>query len=209
MSCSRAAVAALAAVVALGASGVGGCRCQPADSAADSAAGARRAAGASKASRAKQTKRAIPLRPPPREPGPPREEKPGGVAAARREAESLVSALLEGGISRREVTAMADIRGYRLYRKRYFRRARAWFEIAVRTDPSFELSRYNAARAAALTGDLAGARRHLRALRALGTPLSRHRMELAKVDPDLAALRAWLGGGRGAEPAAGHRRGSR
>lgn len=128
------------------------------------------------------------LEPPPREPGPPLAETEEQIAAAEKEARDLVRALLEGGISPREVTSMADIRGYRLFRRRLFGQARAWFEAAVRTDPRFEPVLFNAARAAAAHGDLAAARAHLERLRRLDTPLARSRLRLAATDPDLAKL---------------------
>lgn len=83
---------------------------------------------------------------------------------------------------------MADIRGYRLFKRRYFRQARIWFEAAVRSDPTFEPALFNAARAAAAAGDLAAARRHLRRLQRLNTPLARSRLRLAPSDRDLKAL---------------------
>ena len=131
-----------------------------------------------------------PTRPLPREPGPPRAETPQQIERAREESRKLVAQLLASGIQRREVTAIADIRGYRFYKRRYFARARVWFEAAARTDPSYELSLYNAARAAALLGDLPAAKAHLEKLRKLGTPLAKRRLKLAKKDPDFKALRA-------------------
>lgn len=128
------------------------------------------------------------LRPPPREPGPPREESEEQVRRAEREARKLVEALIQGGVERREVCSMADIRGHRLFRRRYFRQARVWFEAAVRTDPTFEPALLNAARATAAAGDRAAAVRHLKALEKLGTPLARSRLRLAAEDPDLAGL---------------------
>jgi tetratricopeptide (TPR) repeat protein len=125
---------------------------------------------------------------PPREPGPPRAESDEQVERARREAEALVVSLRAGGVAPREVTSTADIRGFRLFRRRYFRQARVWFEAAVRSDPTFEPALYNAARAAAAAGDLRAAREHLRRLAALKTPLARGKLRQARDDSDLAEL---------------------
>jgi Tfp pilus assembly protein PilF len=84
---------------------------------------------------------------------------------------------------------MADIRGYRLFRRRYFAQARVWFEEAIALDPSFEPALFHAARAAALLGDVAGARRHLDRLRGLGTPMSRRQLEISTRHEDFARLR--------------------
>jgi hypothetical protein len=127
--------------------------------------------------------------PPPREEGPPRPELPEHVAAAVREADTLVSALIKGGIPSREAASVADMRGYRLYRRRLFAQARAWFLAATRADPSFELSLYNTARCSALLGDRALAEAHLARLRRLDTPLARTRLQLSEGDPDLSLLR--------------------
>ncbi len=102
----------------------------------------------------------------------------------------MIESLIAGGIAKREVTSIADIRGYRLYRRRYFGRAHIWFSAAVRTDPTYELSLYNAARTAALLGKVDTAQGLLQRLRRLDTPLARHRLQLAASDPDLAAWRA-------------------
>jgi len=128
------------------------------------------------------------LLPPPREPGPPRPETPAQVARARKEATALVQAMAQGGITGREVTSMADIRGYRLFRRREFRQALAWFEVAVHSDATFEPAMFNAARAAAALGQVQTAHRYLQLLRGLGTPLARTRLALARTDPDLAPL---------------------
>ena len=127
--------------------------------------------------------------PPPREPGPPRPESAAQIEAAVKEARGLAQSLVEGGVPRREVASVADVRGYRLYRRRAFGQARAWFRAAVEVDPRFELSLYNGARCSALLGDLSGARALLDRLRALDTPLARARLELSRTDPDLQALR--------------------
>jgi Flp pilus assembly protein TadD len=110
------------------------------------------------------------------------------MAAASEEARKLVQALVSGGVSVREAASVADMRGYRLYRRRAFGQARAWFRAAVSVDPDFELSLYNGARCAALLGDLGEARALLGRLRRLGTPVARARLELARTDPDLRAL---------------------
>jgi len=127
--------------------------------------------------------------PPPREPGPPRPESAPQIAAASAEAAQLIGELVKGGISGREAASVADMRGYRLYRQRYFGRARAWFRAAIQADPTLELSLYNGARCAALLGDVDDARALLSRLRRLGTPLSRARLRSSLTDPDLAALR--------------------
>jgi len=128
------------------------------------------------------------LLPPAREPGPARAESEEQVARAGKEATAMVAALRQGGITGREVTSMADIRGYRLFKRRYFRQARAWFEAAVKSDPTFEPALYNAARSAAAMGDRARAAEHLRRLSRLETPLARSRLQMAARDPDLASL---------------------
>ena len=84
---------------------------------------------------------------------------------------------------------MADIRGYRLFRKRYFGQARVWSEEAIALDPSFEPALFHAARAAALLGDVAGSRRQLDRLRVLGTPMSRRQLEISARHVDFTALR--------------------
>lgn len=128
------------------------------------------------------------LAPPARQPGPPRAESDARVVRALEEAAALVQAMGQGGVSRREAASMADIRGYRLFKRRLFGQARAWFETAVRADPTFEPAIFNAARAAAAAGDASAARDHLRRLRRLGTPLARSRLGLARQDPDLRGL---------------------
>lgn len=134
------------------------------------------------------TNRPSSFEPTPREPGPPRDETKEQLARAAQEAAKLSADLVKSGIPPREVASMADIRGYRLFRKRYFGMARRWFMTAARTDPSFEPAHYNAARAAALLGDTAAARRHLERLRELGTPMSRRKLQLARRHPDFAPL---------------------
>ena len=128
------------------------------------------------------------LRPPPREPGPARVEPPATVEAAGVEARRLTRALRSGGVDPREVAAVADMRGYRLYRKRYFRQAQVWFEIAASVDPSFEPALLNAARCAVLLKQPSRAQELLRSLGRLNTPLSRSRLGRAKQDPDFAPL---------------------
>lgn len=126
---------------------------------------------------------------PPREVGPARPETEAQVARERREARELTQALRHA-VSARQLTSMADIRGYRLYRERRYRRAQVWFETAVQLDPSYELSQYSAARVAALLDDLDRAREHLAQLRRQDTPLARRALLAAERDPDLAALRS-------------------
>jgi len=122
----------------------------------------------------------------PREEGPPREEAAGEVRAARTEAAQLTRSLLAGGISRREVASIADMRGYRHFKRRRFAQARAWFLQALAADTTFELSAYNAARCAALLGNLAEARALLGRLRTRDTLLARSLLRRAAQDPDLA-----------------------
>ena len=129
------------------------------------------------------------LEPPRRQPGPARPEADHKVEATRREARKLVAGLLAAGIPHREVASVADTHGYKYFHWRYFRRARIWFEHAVRADPSYELSLYNAARCAAAQDDRRAALKHLLTLIKLDTPLSRSRMEMAIKDPDLRMLR--------------------
>jgi hypothetical protein len=139
---------------------------------------------------ARQRASADPLgAPPPRQEGPPLAETAKELEAARREAAQLAAALLKGGVPAREVASVADMRGYRLYRRRAFGQARAWFDAAIRVDGRFELSLYNAARCAALLGKDAEARALLASLRGLDTPLARSRLRLADQDPDLVTLR--------------------
>lgn len=128
------------------------------------------------------------LRPPPREPGPAREEPPARVEAAAKEARGLTRALKAGGVDAREVAAVADMRGYRLYRKRYFRQAQVWFEAAATADPSFEPALLNAARCAILLERPDRARAFVSTLQRLNTPLAKSRLSLAKEDPDFAPL---------------------
>ena len=138
------------------------------------------------------------LKPPPRKPGPARPEAPENVEAAREESSSLVKGLLKAGIPPREVASVADTRGYKYFRWRYFKRARVWFEHAARVDPTYEMSLYNAARCAAALGDHKAAIAHLQTLEKLQTPLSRSRMVLANEDPDISAMKERLeAGGRG------------
>lgn len=80
----------------------------------------------------------IPLMPAARDPGPAQPERADELAAADQAARAFTRKLLAGGLNRREVTALADIRGYRLYKRRFFGRAHAWFSAAVQTDPRFE-----------------------------------------------------------------------
>ena len=132
------------------------------------------------------------LRPPPRPPRAPRPETPDKKLAARREAQKQVKDLLKTGISPREVASVADTRGYQFFHWRYFQRAQLWFEQAVRVDPTYELSLYNAARCAAALGDHKAAIKHLTTLEGLDTPLSRSRLVLAREDPDLSAMKKRL-----------------
>ena len=127
------------------------------------------------------------LLPEQREPGPKRPESAAEIAAEDKRAKDFTGKLL-GSVNRREVTAMADIRGYRLYKRRYFARAHSWFRAAVAADPRFELALYNAARTATLLGKREEALGYLRRLASLGTPLARARLKLARKDPDLQAL---------------------
>lgn len=124
---------------------------------------------------------------PAREEGPPRPEEQRAVQAAGAEAEALARSLLAGGISPREVASIADMRGYRHYRKRRYAQAYAWFIMATKTDGTFELSLFNAARSAALLGRGPEALALLHRLRALKTPLGRSLARRADRDPDFAA----------------------
>ncbi len=110
------------------------------------------------------------------------------MAATQAEAQRLTRALLAGGVAAREVTSVADIRGYRLFRRRYHRQAQVWFETAVGVDPTFEPALYNAALTAALLADRPRALRHLERLRRLGTPLGRRRLTRAARSPHLRAI---------------------
>lgn len=130
---------------------------------------------------------AAPVLLPPREEGPPRPEEQQSIQAAGAEAEALARSLLAGGISRREVASIADMRGYRLFRKRRYAQAHAWFIRATQVDGTFELSLFNAARCAALLDRGPEAHALLHRLRALKTPLSRSLARRADRDPDLAA----------------------
>jgi hypothetical protein len=135
------------------------------------------------------------LRPQPREPGPPRDESDADLKRTEREVSGFIGKLLKSDFSRRELTAMADIRGYRHYRNRRFKQAYIWFFHASFVDPKFELSHYNAARCAALIGRCDWVFEHLARLRSLGTPLSRARLALANCDPELFGKRGpkrWL-----------------
>jgi hypothetical protein len=125
----------------------------------------------------------------PREPGPPRSESAEQLTQAQQQAQRWTGDLLKGGLARREVASMADIRGYRFFRRRSFGRALRWFTIAVATDPTYEPALFNAARAAALLGETATAREHLSRLRGLGTPLSRRQLDAAARHKDFARLR--------------------
>lgn len=134
-----------------------------------------------------------------RELGPRRPERPEEIAAERRRAR-VFTKTLGRSLNRREVTALADIRGYRLYKHRYFGRAHEWFLAAVDTDPRFELSLYNAARTAALLGHVAEAQAFLTRLQKLATPLARQRLILARTDPDLAGVHLSAVHGSGSFP---------
>ena len=129
------------------------------------------------------------LRPPPRQPGPARRETPAQLKRVQAEAERFVSSLLAAQYSRREITSMADIRGYQLYLNRYVASADLWFREAIRADPSFELSLFNGARTAALLGQRERAAQLIESLRKLDTPLARARLALAEQDPDFGQLR--------------------
>lgn len=128
------------------------------------------------------------LDPPPREEGPPRPESPEQLAAAAREARALVQSLRAGGVPGREAASVADIRGYRLYRRRFYGQALAWFEAALAAEPAHELALLNAARAAHLLGQDDLARRHLTSLSRIGTELARSRLRRAAEDSDLRGL---------------------
>ena len=132
------------------------------------------------------------LKPPPRQPGPHRPETPDKILATSLEAQKLVKDLLRAGIPPREVASVADTRGYQFFHWRYFNRARLWFEQAVRVDPTYELSLYNAARCTAALGDHKASIAHLATLEKLDTPLSRSRLVLGAEDPDLLAMQQKL-----------------
>jgi len=101
------------------------------------------------------------------------------VVRSKDEAQRLTRSLLDSGIAAREVTAVADIRGHRLFRRQHYRRALAWFEIGANVDPSYEPCIYNAARTAAKLGDRDLAQRYLERLRKLNTPMSKRRLKRA------------------------------
>lgn len=128
------------------------------------------------------------LDPPPREEGPPRVESREQLERTRREAAELVASLRAGGVPAREVASVADIRGYRLFRRRSYGQALAWFDAALSAEPGHELALLNAARAARLLGDDERARRHLLALEQLGTSLARALLRRAARDRDLAGF---------------------
>jgi|GEM_PF-4914062 hypothetical protein len=127
--------------------------------------------------------------PPAREPGPARPETAQMLEKTRKEVGQWLASFRESGLAPREISSLADIRGYRLYRRRYFRQAQVWFDAAVNADSTFEVPLYNAARAAGLNGDRRRARELLRKLAALNTPLAKRRMAFAVTDPDLGWLR--------------------
>ncbi len=130
------------------------------------------------------------LAPTPREPGPPKIELESQIIKTRSEVTQWLAALEQNNFPAREIASMADIRGYRLYRKRFFKQAHIWFEAAAKVDPSYELALFNAARTAVLLGDVLAARKHLFRLKKLDTPLSRSRLKLIDSDPDFAKLRS-------------------
>lgn len=127
--------------------------------------------------------------PPPREPGPARPESAQAIERTRKEVDQWTRSFRQSGLGSREISSLADIRGYRLYRRRNFRRAQLWFDAAVAADPSFEVPLYNAARVAALNGDRGRAVKLLAKLAALNTPLAKRRLQLAAKDPDLQGFR--------------------
>ena len=159
-----------------------GCDCR-----AEERSGPRRSADSTKAS--DPANQPSPLQLAPREFGPPRPESTEQLDQAQQEARRWTGDLLKGGLARREVASMADIRGYRLFRRRSFGRALRWFTTAARVDPTYEPSRFNAARAAALLGDVAAAQEHLTRLRGLKTPLSLRQLDAAARHKDFAVLR--------------------
>jgi tetratricopeptide (TPR) repeat protein len=114
-------------------------------------------------------------------------ESAAEVAEAAAAAQRLTGALLGDGIAPREVSSIADIRGFRLYRQGRYAQALAWFAAGARIDDSYEPCLFNAARAAAMSGDPAGARRYLAQLRRLDTPMARRHLARARTDPALAA----------------------
>lgn len=159
-----------------------GCDCR-----AKEISGPTRSADSTKAS--DPANRPSPLQLAPREFGPPRPESAGQLEQAQQEARRWTSDLLKGGLARREVASMADIRGYRLFRRRSFGQALQWFSTATRVDPTYEPALFNAARAAALLGDVAAAQEHLTRLRGLSTPLSLRQLNAAARHKDFARLR--------------------
>jgi hypothetical protein len=128
------------------------------------------------------------LEPPPREDGPPRSETREELERSAHEANLLCRSLRAGGVPGREVASVADIRGYRLYRRRFYGKALAWFEAALVAEPGHELALLNAARAARLLHRDEDARRHLAALARLESELSRSLLRRASTDPDLGGL---------------------
>lgn len=159
-----------------------GCDCR-----AEESSGPTRSADSAEAS--DPANRPSPLQLAPREFGPPRPESVEQLEQAQKEARRWTGDLLKGGLARREVASMADIRGYRLFRRRSFGRALRWFTTAARVDPTYEPSRFNAARAAALLGDVTAAQEHLARLRGLKTPLSLRQLDAAARHKDFAVLR--------------------
>jgi len=128
------------------------------------------------------------LDPPPREEGPPRAETAAELASSEREARTLIESLRAGGVPGREAASVADIRGYRLYRRRCYGQALAWFEAALAAEPGHELALLNAARSAHLRGQDRRARLLLARLARLETALARSPLRRAAEDPDLRPL---------------------
>ena len=103
----------------------------------------------------------------------------------------MADQLLAANVATREVTSVLDIHGYRLYRRRYYGMAYAWFAQAAQIDPRFELSLFNAARTAALLGNLDHVHKHVTGLRALRTPLARSRLRIVQHHRDFLQYRTY------------------
>lgn len=96
------------------------------------------------------------------------------------EIESLFSALKAGGVAAREITSVADIRGFRLLRRKRYREAQLWFEAGVKNDPTYELCLFNAALTAHLLADHPRVHKHTVALQKLHTPLANAKLAILK-----------------------------
>jgi hypothetical protein len=101
----------------------------------------------------------------------------------------LVARLAEQGYSRWTLGRKLNVRGFRLYKRRKYRRAVPAFELAHATDPRFPVPVYNRACVAGLRGDAGRAVAWLQRLERIGSAKARQLLKRAGRDKDFNKVR--------------------